>query len=83
MSDFRQLRAVIKVIGLGGAGGNAVNRMAEMGLKDVELIAANTDAQALERSQAQVRIQLGANLTLGLGAGGDPSRGRLAASDSK
>lgn len=83
MSDFRQLRAVIKVIGLGGAGGNAVNRMAEVNLKEVELIAANTDAQALERSQAHAKIQLGANLTLGLGAGGDPARGRLAASDSK
>lgn len=83
MSDFRHLRAVLKVIGLGGAGGNAVNRMAEMNLKEVELIAANTDAQALERSQAHAKIQLGANLTLGLGAGGDPARGRLAASDSK
>ncbi|MBI3296650.1 MAG: cell division protein FtsZ [Elusimicrobia bacterium] len=83
MSDFNKLRPVLKVIGLGGAGGNAVNRMSEVGLRDVELIAANTDAQALERSQAQVKIQLGANLTQGLGAGGEPSKGQLAALDSK
>jgi len=83
VSDFKHLRAVLKVIGLGGAGGNAVNRMAEMNLKEVELIAANTDAQALERSQAHVKIQLGSNLTLGLGAGGDPGRGRVAASESR
>ena len=83
MTDFRQLRPVLKVIGLGGAGGNAVNRMAEMGLRDVELVAANTDAQSLQRSQAHVRIQLGANLTAGMGAGGDSSKGQLAALDSK
>lgn len=83
MTDFRQLRPVLKVIGLGGAGGNAVNRMAEMGLRDVELVAANTDAQSLQRSQAHVRIQLGANLTLGMGAGGESSKGQLAALDSK
>ena len=83
MTDFHQQQAVLKVIGLGGAGGNAVNRMAEMGLRDVELIAANTDAQALQRSSAHVRIQLGAKLTTGLGAGGNPATGRLAALESK
>jgi cell division protein FtsZ len=81
--DFKQLRAVIKVIGLGGAGGNAVNRMVEAGVKDVELIAANSDAQVLGSSKAHVRIQLGEEYTRGLGVGGDPAKGRLAALESK
>ncbi|HVE14591.1 MAG TPA: cell division protein FtsZ [Elusimicrobiota bacterium] len=81
--DFKQLRAVIKVIGLGGAGGNAVNRMAEAGLKDVELIAANTDAQALKSNRAPVRIQLGEETTRGLGVGGDPTKGRASAEESR
>ncbi|MBI5623206.1 MAG: cell division protein FtsZ [Elusimicrobia bacterium] len=74
--DFREPRAVIKVIGVGGAGGNAVNRMIQAGLHGVEFIAANTDAQALKGSLAEVRVQLGETLTKGLGVGGDPSRGR-------
>jgi len=81
--DFKALRATIKVIGLGGGGGNAINRMADAGLKDVELIAANTDAQDLRRSKAHVRIQLGEELTGGLGVGGDPEKGRAAALESK
>ncbi|MCX5789629.1 MAG: cell division protein FtsZ [Elusimicrobia bacterium] len=80
--DLRELRATIKVIGLGGAGGNAVNRMVEAGLKDVELIAANTDAQALRHNKAPMRIQMGENLTGGLGVGGDPSKAREAALES-
>jgi cell division protein FtsZ len=81
--DFKESRAVIKVIGVGGAGGNAINRMAEAGLKGVELVAANSDAQDLRRSAAEVRIQLGEDLTRGLGVGGDPAKGRLAALESE
>ena len=69
----------IKVIGVGGGGGNAVNRMVEVGLSGVEFIVANTDAQALDHSKAGVKIQLGQKLTKGLGAGADPNIGRQAA----
>ncbi|MFH2202335.1 MAG: cell division protein FtsZ [Elusimicrobiota bacterium] len=78
-----QLKAVIKVIGLGGAGGNAVNRMVDAGIRDVERIAANTDAQDLRRSRADIIIQMGESITRGLGVGGDPEKGRLAALESK
>jgi cell division protein FtsZ len=78
-----ELRAVIKVVGIGGGGGNAVNRMAEAGLRDVEIIAANTDAQALRGSRAGVRLQIGENITKGLGVGGDPAKGRLAGVESQ
>ena len=71
--------AKIKVIGVGGGGSNAVNRMVEVGLSGVELIVANTDAQALDHSQAAQKIQLGQKLTKGLGAGADPNIGRQAA----
>lgn len=81
--DLRELRATIKVVGLGGAGGNAINRMVEAGVRDVELIAANTDAQDLRRNKAPLRIQVGENLTKGLGVGGDPAKGELAALESK
>jgi cell division protein FtsZ len=74
--------AKIKVIGVGGAGGNAVNNMIDAKLKGVKFIAANTDAQALERSKAEVKIQIGKTLTEGLGAGADPSKGRDAAQES-
>jgi cell division protein FtsZ len=73
--------AVIKVIGVGGAGGNAVNRMVASELKGVEFIAANTDAQALQRSMAPRKIQIGSRLTKGLGAGGVPEIGRRAAEE--
>ena len=76
--EIQESRAVIKVIGVGGAGGNAINRMAEAGIQGVELIAANSDAQDLRRSEASVRIQVGENLTKGLGVGGDAAKGRLA-----
>lgn len=72
----------IKVLGLGGGGSNAVNRMIELGLGDVEFIAANTDRQALISSLAPTRIQLGPQLTRGLGAGGDPRVGAAAAMES-
>ena len=71
--------AKIKVIGVGGGGSNAVNRMVEVGLSGVEFIVANTDAQALGSSRATVKLQLGQKLTKGLGAGADPNIGRQAA----
>ncbi len=74
--------ARIKVIGVGGGGQNAVNRMMEEGIQGVEFIAANTDAQALMLSRAPVRVRLGDKLTRGLGAGGDPEIGRKAAEES-
>ncbi|MFR1983072.1 MAG: cell division protein FtsZ [Christensenellaceae bacterium] len=75
--------AKIKVIGVGGAGNNAVNRLIESGLKSAEYIVVNTDNQALARSKATNRIQIGAKLTKGLGAGADPSVGKAAAEESK
>ncbi len=74
--------AKIKVIGVGGAGGNAVNNMINANLQGVKFIVANTDAQALETSHAEIKIQLGKSLTEGLGAGADPNIGREAALES-
>src|SRR5919205_1917477 len=71
--------AKIKVIGVGGGGGNAVNRMIDAKVEGVEFIVANTDLQALQMSQAPVKIQLGVKLTSGLGAGANPDVGRRAA----
>ncbi|MGO3795693.1 MAG: cell division protein FtsZ [Pauljensenia sp.] len=73
--------AVIKVVGVGGGGVNAVNRMIEIGLKGVEFIAVNTDAQALLMSDAETKLDIGRDLTHGLGAGADPAVGRQAAED--
>ncbi len=75
--------AVIKVVGIGGAGVNAVNRMIDAGLKGVEFIAINTDAQALLMSDADVKLDIGRQLTRGLGAGSDPEIGRLAAEEHR
>ncbi len=75
--------AVIKVIGVGGGGANAVNRMINSGLRNIEFIAANTDAQALLLSEADLKIDIGRQLTRGLGAGSDPEIGRLAAEDHR
>jgi len=75
--------ARLKVIGIGGCGGNAVNTMIESGLDGIEFMAANTDSQALEKSLAGIRVQLGAGLTKGLGAGANPEVGRNAALESK
>ncbi len=75
--------AVIKVIGVGGGGVNAVDRMVEAGLGSIEFIAANTDAQQLLNSQADVKIDIGRQLTRGLGAGGDPEVGREAAEEHR
>ncbi|KUK41638.1 MAG: Cell division protein FtsZ, partial [Clostridia bacterium 62_21] len=75
--------AVIKVVGVGGAGNNAVNRMINAGLRGVEFITINTDAQALSVSLANNRLQIGAKLTKGLGAGGNPEIGEKAAEESR
>lgn len=75
--------ASIKVVGVGGAGGSAVNRMKDAGLQGVQFIAMNTDAQALHNSKADVKIHLGKQTTNGLGAGADPSKGQEAAEESR
>ena len=75
--------AVIKVVGIGGGGVNAVNRMIDVGLKGVEFIAVNTDAQALLMSDADVKLDIGRELTRGLGAGADPEVGRQAAEEHR
>lgn len=75
--------AKIKVVGVGGGGGNAVNRMIESGVKGVEFIVANTDLQVLKSSKAPVKIQIGTELTNGLGAGAKPEIGKEAALESK
>ncbi|MFM7064104.1 MAG: cell division protein FtsZ [Actinomycetes bacterium] len=75
--------AVIKVVGIGGGGCNAVNRMIDAGLKGVEFIAVNTDAQALLMSDADIKLDIGRDLTRGLGAGSDPDVGRQAAEDHR
>jgi cell division protein FtsZ len=76
-------KPVLKVLGLGGAGSNAVNRMIELGIEGVEFIAANTDMQALNRSLAPKKVQLGPKFTRGLGAGGNPAVGQAAAEESE
>lgn len=81
--DSDDNNAVIKVIGVGGAGGNAVNRMIEDGVQGVSFIAANTDVQALNSNNAEVKIQLGPKLTRGLGAGSHPETGQKAAEESE
>jgi cell division protein FtsZ len=83
MPALSDLRPIIKVIGVGGAGGNAINNMIASGLRDVDYIVANTDAQALASSGAEYRIQLGVNLTQGLGAGSRPEIGIAAAEEAK
>lgn len=75
--------AVIKVIGVGGGGNNAVNRMIEHGVQGVDFIAVNTDAQALKLSKAEAKLQIGGKLTRGLGAGANPEVGKKAAEESK
>ena len=77
-----QSTAVIKVVGVGGAGGAAINRMKDTGIRGVEFIAINTDAQALRHSKADVKIHIGKDTTRGLGAGADPKVGEAAASES-
>ncbi|BAK37136.1 cell division protein FtsZ [Microlunatus phosphovorus NM-1] len=81
VSASQNYLAIIKVVGVGGGGVNAVNRMIEQGLRGVEFIAVNTDAQALLMSDADVKLDIGRDLTRGLGAGADPDKGRQAAED--
>src|SRR5690625_6519639 len=75
--------ATIKVIGVGGGGNNAVNRMIDHGVEGVEFIAVNTDAQALNLSKAEIKLQIGEKLTRGLGAGAHPEVGKKAAEESR
>ena len=83
MVDNLDANAKLRVVGVGGGGNNALNNMISAGLKGVEFIAANTDLQALEHSKARVHLQLGQNLTRGLGAGADPEVGRQAALEDR
>src|SRR5439155_26998248 len=83
MRDQGNYLAVIKVVGVGGGGTNAVNRMVDAGLAGVEFIAVNTDAQVLLMSDAHVKIHIGSRVTRGLGAGADPEVGRAAAHESR
>jgi cell division protein FtsZ len=81
--DTGSYLAVIKVVGVGGGGTNAVNRMVDAGLKGVEFIAVNTDAQALQMTDADIKLQVGGQLTRGLGAGANPDQGQAAANESR
>ena len=81
--DTQAQEAILKVVGVGGCGGNAVDHMIEKGVQGVEFISANTDAQALKRSQAKVQLQLGAGITKGLGAGANPEVGRQSALEDR
>lgn len=83
MMDNLDAGAKLRVVGVGGGGNNALNNMIEASLRGVEFICANTDLQALERSRARVQLQLGRNLTRGLGAGADPEVGRQAALEDR
>ncbi|MDD4977104.1 MAG: cell division protein FtsZ [Gallionella sp.] len=81
--EAQSQEAVIKVIGVGGCGGNAVDHMIEQGVMGVEFIVINTDAQALKRSKARTQLQIGSNITKGLGAGAKPSVGQAAAEEDR
>ena len=81
LSDLREMKPRITVFGVGGAGGNAVNNMITAGLEGVEFVVANTDAQALTMSKAARTIQMGIQVTQGLGAGSQPEVGRAAAEE--
>src|ERR687891_756540 len=81
--DAPSQEAVIKVVGVGGCGGNAVDHMISQGVQGVEFVVANTDAQALKRNHAEIQLQLGQNVTKGLGAGANPEVGRQAAMEDR
>src|ERR1044071_5895923 len=81
--DTESQEAVIKVVGVGGCGGNAVDHMIAQGVQGVEFVVANTDAQALKRNQAKIQLQLGTTVTKGLGAGANPEVGRQAAMEDR
>ena len=80
--ELRELKPRILVLGVGGAGGNAINGMIEAGLQGVEFVAVNTDTQDLKMNKAEAKIQLGSNLTKGLGAGGKIDLGQASADES-
>ena len=80
--ELRELKPRILVLGVGGAGGNAINGMIDAGLQGVEFVAVNTDAQDLKMNKAEAKIQLGSNLTKGLGAGGKTDLGQASADES-
>ena len=80
--ELRELKPRIVVLGVGGAGGNAINNMIDCGVQGVEFVAANTDAQALKHNKASCKMQLGTNLTRGLGAGAKSDIGQAAAEES-
>ena len=80
--ELRELKPRILVIGVGGAGGNAINSMIDAGMQGVEFVAVNTDAQDLKMNKAHAKIQLGTNLTKGLGAGAKHDIGQAAADES-
>src|SRR5271167_115635 len=82
ITDLRELRPRITVFGVGGAGGNAINNMIAAGLHGVDFIVANTDAQALTTSKAARKLQMGIQVTEGLGAGSQPEVGRAAAEEA-
>ena len=81
--DAQAQEAVIKVVGVGGCGGNAVDHMIDKGVQGVEFITANTDAQALKRNQSKIQLQLGSGITKGLGAGANPEVGRQSALEDR
>ena len=80
--ELKELKPRILVLGVGGAGGNALNGMIDAGMQGVEFVAVNTDAQDLKNNKAEAKIQLGTNLTKGLGAGAKPDIGQAAADES-
>src|SRR5512139_641095 len=83
LMDTYSQSAVIKVLGVGGGGGNAVSHMAQSGIEGVEFICVNTDAQALKHSKVKTSLQIGCNITKGLGAGANPEVGRQAAMEDR
>ena len=82
-SDFKDQKAKIFIVGVGGAGGNAINRMIDEGMTNVEFVALNTDAQDLEHNNSQIKLQIGKELTKGLGAGATPETGKQAVEENK
>ena len=82
VAELRELKPRILVLGIGGAGGNAINGMIEAGMKGVEFVAVNTDAQDLKNNKADAKIQLGCSLTKGLGAGAKTDIGQASADES-
>ena len=83
LMDAHSQSAIIKVIGVGGGGGNAVSHMVDTGIEGADFICANTDSQALKGSRVRTSLQIGCNITKGLGAGADPDIGRQAAMEDR